>query len=164
MLSNSKLSKSLWTETLKMVVYILNRIPTKVISKTPIELWKGRKLSLQHIHIWKCPLEAKIYNPREKKLDSRNKNGYFIGYAERSKCYRFYCPTHGIRFVESRNANYLENDLIGRSNQSIELISEHEHTDTPSSSKRSTIVHTPLKFKWMISNQSLRSHKLPMMF
>ena len=38
MLSSSKLPKSLWTEALKMVVYILNRVPTKAVSKTPFEL------------------------------------------------------------------------------------------------------------------------------
>ena len=39
--SNSKLPESLWTEALKTVVYILNRGPTKVVPKTPFELWKG---------------------------------------------------------------------------------------------------------------------------
>ncbi|RVW42617.1 Retrovirus-related Pol polyprotein from transposon TNT 1-94 [Vitis vinifera] len=38
--SNSKLPESLWIEALKMVVYILNRVPTKVVPKTPFELWK----------------------------------------------------------------------------------------------------------------------------
>ena len=38
MLSNSKLPRFLWTEALKMTVYILNRVPTKVILKMPFEL------------------------------------------------------------------------------------------------------------------------------
>ena len=41
MLIASKLSKLLWTEALKMATYILNRVPTKAVSKTPFELWKG---------------------------------------------------------------------------------------------------------------------------
>ena len=41
MLSNSKLPRSLWNEALKRVVYILNRVPTKAVPKTPFELWKG---------------------------------------------------------------------------------------------------------------------------
>ncbi|KAL4271284.1 hypothetical protein GQ457_13G018370 [Hibiscus cannabinus] len=40
MLSGSKLPKSLWVEALKTVVYILNRVPTKAIPKTPFELFK----------------------------------------------------------------------------------------------------------------------------
>ena len=50
--SNPKLPKSLWTEALKTSVYILNRVPTKAVSKTPFELWKGWKPSLQHVRIW----------------------------------------------------------------------------------------------------------------
>jgi hypothetical protein len=46
MLISSNIPKSLWTEALKMAVYILNQVPTKVVPKTPFELWKGWKLSL----------------------------------------------------------------------------------------------------------------------
>ena len=71
MLSNSKLPRSLWNEALKTVVYILNRVPTKAVPKTPFELWKGWKLSLKHMRVWVCPTEIRIYNPNEKKLDPR---------------------------------------------------------------------------------------------
>ncbi|RDX88789.1 hypothetical protein CR513_29569, partial [Mucuna pruriens] len=57
-------------------------------------------------------LETKIYNPQETKLDPKTIIGYFIGYAEKSKGYKFYCPTHNTRIVESRNAKFHENDLI----------------------------------------------------
>ena len=46
MRSNSKLPESLWTKALKMAVYILNQVPTKIVPKTPFELWKGWKSSL----------------------------------------------------------------------------------------------------------------------
>ena len=51
MLSSSKLPKFLWIETLKMTAYILNRFPTKVVSKTPFKLFKGWKPSLRHMHV-----------------------------------------------------------------------------------------------------------------
>ena len=41
MISNSKLPLSLWSEALKTAVYLLNRVPSKVIPKTPFELWNG---------------------------------------------------------------------------------------------------------------------------
>ena len=63
-------------------------------------------------------------------MDTRTISGYFIGYDEKSKRYRFYCPSHSIRFVESRNAKFLENDLISRSDQSRNVSSEKNHTDT----------------------------------
>ena len=46
MFSSSKLPKFLWTEALKTVVYILNRVPTKAVQKTPFELLKCWEPSL----------------------------------------------------------------------------------------------------------------------
>ncbi|KAF7820680.1 Retrovirus-related Pol polyprotein from transposon TNT 1-94 [Senna tora] len=82
MMSNSKLSIFLWREALKTAVYIQNRVPTKAISKTPFEIWKGWKPSLNHIRVWGCPTEVRVYNPHEKKLDPRTISAYFVGYAE----------------------------------------------------------------------------------
>jgi hypothetical protein len=43
-----------------------------------------------------------------KKLDPRTTSGHFIGYAVNSKGFRFYCPSHSTRIVESMNAKFLE--------------------------------------------------------
>ena len=56
MLSNSNLPKSLWAKALKTTVYILNRVPTKAVPKTPFALFKGWKPSLKHMRVWGCPL------------------------------------------------------------------------------------------------------------
>ncbi|KAG9447194.1 hypothetical protein H6P81_013322 [Aristolochia fimbriata] len=139
MLSTSKLPKALWVDALKTVVYILNRVPTKAIPKTPFELFKGWKLSLQHICVLGCPSEVRVYNPQEKKLDPRTISGYFIGYPERSKGYRFYCPTHSTRIVESRNAKFLELDSISGSIQFQDTFSERDQPST--SSERMVVIH-----------------------
>ena len=143
MLSNSNLPKFLWTDALKTAMYILNRVPTKVVPKTPFELWKNWKPSLRHMRVWGCPYEVRIYNPHEKKLDPRTLSGFFIGYAETSKGYRFYCPSHSTRIVESRNAKFLENDMISGRDQFRDLIPIHDHIETqPSTSyDRLVIVH-----------------------
>ena len=109
-------------------------VPTKVVSKMPFELFKGWKPSLRHIHVWGCPSEVRIYNPQEKKLDPRTISGYFVGYGEKSKGYRFYCPHHSLRFVESRNAKSLENDLASRG----DIFSEREQAST--SKKRLVVI------------------------
>ena len=98
-------------------MYILNRVLTKDVPKTPFELFKGWKPSLEHICDWGCSFEVRIYNPQEKKLDLRTITRYFSGYAERSKGYRFYCPSHNTKIVESKDAKFLENDLINGSDQ-----------------------------------------------
>nr|XP_009615394.1 uncharacterized protein LOC104108115 [Nicotiana tomentosiformis] len=83
-------------------------IPSKAVPKTPFELWKGWKPSLNHLHVWGCPTEVRVYNPQLKKLDERTTSGYFIGYAVNSKRLRFYCPSHSSKIVEVRNAKFLE--------------------------------------------------------
>ncbi|RVW74359.1 Retrovirus-related Pol polyprotein from transposon TNT 1-94 [Vitis vinifera] len=111
--------------------------------KTPFELWKGWKSSLRHLCIWGCSFEVRIYNPQEKKLDPRTISGYFIGYAEKSKGYIFYCPFHNTRIMESRNAKFLEYDLVNGSDQFRNIVSDIDHTESqPStSSDRLFIVH-----------------------
>ena len=39
MLVDSSLPELLWGETLKIVAYILNQVPSKLVPKTPYELW-----------------------------------------------------------------------------------------------------------------------------
>ena len=56
-----------------------------------------------------------MYNPYEKKLDSQTVSGYFIGYPEKSKGYRFYCPDHSSRIIEIGNARFIENGEVSGS-------------------------------------------------
>ena len=107
MICHSTLPGSLWGEALKTAAYILNRVPSKVTTKTPYELWTGKQPSLKHFNIWGCPAEARPYRPNEKKLDSRTVSCYFVGYSERSRGYKFYDPTAKSIF-ETRNARFFE--------------------------------------------------------
>ena len=86
-----------------------------------------------------------MYNPQEKKLDPRTTSGHFIGYAEKSKGYRFYCPSHNTRIVESRNAKFLENDLISGSDQFQDIVHEKDNEDLPPtvSSSKLIVIHAP---------------------
>ncbi|KAK9113689.1 hypothetical protein Syun_020486 [Stephania yunnanensis] len=154
MRSNATLPIFLWSEALKTAVYILNMVPTKAVSKTPFELMKGWKPSLRHIRVWGCSCEVRIYNPHEKKLDPRTISGYFIGYAERSKGYRFYCPSHNTRIVESRNAKFLENDMISGRNHFQDNVPKRVHyDDIPSKSSSDhmyvipSFAHVPLRIE-----------------
>jgi len=128
MTSVSNLPTNMWGEALKTAVYVLNRIPSKSVPKTPFELWNGWKPSLNHVHIWGCQVEVRVYNPHEKKLDPRTVSGYFIGYAEKSKGYRFYCPSYTQKIVEARNARFLEEFQTGVSGSHKVVIEEMQET------------------------------------
>jgi hypothetical protein len=86
MLSNFTLSLGLWIEALKSW-HIINHVPSKSVPKTPYELWTGRKSSINYLHIWDYPVEAKIFNPQLGKLDPKTIRCHFIGYLNKSKGY-----------------------------------------------------------------------------
>ena len=131
MLSFSTLPLGLWIEALKTSIHILNRVPSKSVPKTPYELWTGRKPTLNYLHVWGCPAEARIFNPGQGKLDDRTVSCHFIGYPEKSKGYRFYCPDKYTKFVETRHAVFLENDMIRGSTVPREINLEEKRTYVP---------------------------------
>jgi hypothetical protein len=100
-LSYSDLLVKLWKEALKTVMHILNWVPRKSVPKTPYELWTGRKQSLRHLRVWGCRTEAKVFNPNIGKLDPKTISYHLIGYPDRSKGYRFYCPNNYAKFMET---------------------------------------------------------------
>ena len=59
------------------------------------------------------------------------------------KGYRFYCPSYSTRIVESRNAKFLENDMISGRDRFRDLIPIHDHIETQPSTPydRLVIVH-----------------------
>ncbi|KAA0048693.1 gag/pol protein [Cucumis melo var. makuwa] len=62
MMSFAQLSDSFWGYALEIAIYILNNVPSKSVSETPYELWKGRK---------GYPKESKgglFYDPQENKV------------------------------------------------------------------------------------------------
>ena len=51
MLSSSKLPEFLWLEALKMAAYILNRVPTQVVPKTPLTYSKvGNRVCVMYVY------------------------------------------------------------------------------------------------------------------
>ena len=91
MMSYSTLPINLWMEALKTAIYILNRVPSKSVPKTPYELWTGREPSLNHFRVWGCPAEAKVFNPNIGKLDPKTVSCHFIGVQRSStSCWRIW--------------------------------------------------------------------------
>ncbi|RVW83510.1 hypothetical protein CK203_064937 [Vitis vinifera] len=98
------------------------------------------------MRVWGCSSEVRIYNPQDKKLDPRTISWYFIGYAERSKGYRFYYPYHNTRIVEPRNAKFLEYDLVSEMDQFRNIVYDIDHTESQpfTSSDKLFVVHNTL--------------------
>jgi hypothetical protein len=112
MLSYSTLPISLWMKALKTAVHILNRVPSKSVPKTLYEMWAGRKPTLNYLHVWGCPAEAKLFNPSIGKLDPKTVSCHFIDYPDKSKGFRFYYPDRYIKIVKIRDTVFLEDKVI----------------------------------------------------
>ena len=125
-------------EVLKTAIHILNRVPSKSVPKTPCELWTGRVPSLIHLRVWGSPTEAKVFNPNIGKLDSKTVSCHFIGYPKKSKGFRFYCPDRHTKFVETRHAVFLEDEMMRGSMVAREIDLEEKRVYTPT-----LMIHEP---------------------
>lgn len=105
----------------------MNRVSSKTVPKTPFKLWWQMKLVLRHLHIWGCPTEAIIYNPHERKLDTRTISCHFISYPERSKGYKFYFSNRTTKIMEISWAKFLEDDNRSGSTPPRQNDFEEEH-------------------------------------
>ncbi|KAA0055518.1 gag/pol protein [Cucumis melo var. makuwa] len=86
-------------------VHILNNVPSKSVSETPFELWRGGKPNLSHFRIWGCPTHVLVINP--KKLEPRSKLCQFGGYPKETRGGLFFDPQENRVFILT-NATFLE--------------------------------------------------------
>jgi hypothetical protein len=87
--------------------------------------------SFNYLHVWGCPIEVKVFNPNIGKLDSKTVSCHFISYLEKSKDYRFYCSERHTKFVETRHAVFLEEELVKGSMVAREINLEEKRVLVP---------------------------------
>src|SRR4051812_25018517 len=115
MLDTAGLSKAWWGEDLLTSCHVLNRVPNKNKEKTPYEEWSGRKPSLSYFRTWGCLAKVNVPIPKKRKLGPKTVDCIFLGYAQRSICYRFLVvksevpDMHVDTILESRDATFFEN-------------------------------------------------------
>ena len=86
MMQSKKLPNIYWVEAIKIVVYILNRAPTRSLDKIiPYEAWFERKPNLEHFRVFGCLAYVHINDEKRRKLDAKSESYVFIGYCEQSK-------------------------------------------------------------------------------
>ncbi|GKD69671.1 putative RNA-directed DNA polymerase [Tanacetum coccineum] len=128
MMSRATLPISFWGYALETAAHILNLVPTKKVSKTPFEMWKGKRPSLGHIKIWGC--EVFVRREAQDKLEARSEKCLFVGYPEESFGYLFYKPKDNVVFVARRGV-FLEREMISKedSGSKIDLEEIQESAD-----------------------------------
>ena len=135
MLDTAGLSKAWWGEALLTSCHVLNRVPNKNKEKTPYEEWSGRKPSLSYFRTWGCLAKVNVPIPKKRKLGPKTVDCIFLGYAQRSICYRFLVvksevpDMHVDTILESRDATFFENmfpmkDMHSTARVSSEIFAE----------------------------------------
>ena len=86
MLHDQDLPMHLWAEAARIVVYVQNRTPHRVLeNKTPEEVFSKKKTEVKHLRIFGYLVYIHIPKEKRTKLYPSGKKGIFVGYSESSK-------------------------------------------------------------------------------
>ena len=92
MLCENNLPKYFWEEAINTSCYVINKILIRpILSKTPYELYKGRKPNISHLRSFGC--KCFILNNGKHpigKMDAKSDEAIFMGYALNSKAYKVF--------------------------------------------------------------------------
>ena len=143
MMSYAQLPSSFWGYAVETAVHILNNVPSKSVSETPFELWRGRKPSLSHFRIWGCPAHVLVTNP--KKLEPRSRLCQFVGYPKETRGGLFFDPQENRVFV-STNATFLEEDHMRNHKPRSKLVLSEATDESTRVVDEVAIISTSAKF------------------
>jgi hypothetical protein len=80
-----------WGEVVAMAVYLLHRVPTKMVnSMMSYEAWHRRQLDIHHLHTFRCVVHIKATKLHLRKLEDHGLSVVFIGYERGAKAWHFY--------------------------------------------------------------------------
>ena len=97
-----------WGEAMTMVVFVLNRAPTKVLKgKTSFKAWYRHKPSVSFLQTFGCIGHVRKMKPILTKLEDKSTPMVFLGYAEGTKAYRLY-DLRGDKVLVSRDVVFDE--------------------------------------------------------
>lgn len=110
-LCRSNAPTNLWHEALVAVTHTNNMTVRQGRTKTPYELFFGRKPNCMPLRVWGCRAYVLIEpHKRSSKVEPRAVVGRFVGYSQRHKGYRILQDDKNAQsVVESRNVVMLEN-------------------------------------------------------
>ena len=98
MLLHAHLPSYFWEYAVMTAVYIRNRcLSTQHKTKTPEELWTGRKPYIKHFRVFGCDAYLHIQDKERNKLDPKAIKGIFIGYSAEQQGWKIYdVNTHKV--------------------------------------------------------------------
>ncbi|KYN15771.1 Copia protein [Trachymyrmex cornetzi] len=128
LLFDSILNKEMWVEALYCATYILNRLPSNILEKTPFEMWEKRKPNLELMQIFGNIAHTKNLGPL-KKLEARSRKLFFVGYAPNG--YRLWSQEKR-KIIIARDVVFEEiheKEKISTQNKKIKFIQMEKESD-----------------------------------
>ncbi|KAK4389746.1 Copia protein [Sesamum angolense] len=125
MMSSIELPPYFCGNALETATNLLNMAPSKVIPRTPYEIWLGKPASYKYLRVWGSP--AYVKRLLGNKLDSRSNLCRFVGYPKKTAGYYFYDPSEQ-KISISRNTVFLEKGFSEDSRQHEVLLEESSET------------------------------------
>jgi hypothetical protein len=99
MIHRQDISMRLWAEGERTTMYVQNRLSHSALGfKTPEEMFSRKKLEVNHLKMFGCPLFVHILKEKRTNLDPLGNKGIFVGYCEVSNPFKIYIP--GYHHIE----------------------------------------------------------------
>lgn len=119
MMAHAHLPTFFWGDALLTAVYVLNKVPSKSVFKTPYELWNGRKRSLGDLRPWGSM--GHILIPHPNKLDHKTIQIVFVRHSELSKGFVLvYKDVNSLLLeIESHDVDFFEFNIQKRKRQGL---------------------------------------------
>ena len=148
MMAQANLPTKFWGDALLTAAYILNRVPSKSVTSTPYELWKGEKPNLESLRPWGCAGYVHNTSHKHGKLGPRAHKCVFIRYPVGSKGYVMYGehPEGGMVEIDSRDVNFLENEFpnVGELKENFELYELEESNTSEGGAVLEQVIENPV--------------------
>nr|GEX53953.1 retrovirus-related Pol polyprotein from transposon TNT 1-94 [Tanacetum cinerariifolium] len=141
MLDEQSIPQKFLCHALDMETYIFNRVYIrKFINKTPYEILRNRKPSVEYIRVFGCKVFIVSTKVNLTKFDPKSYEGMFLGYSQTSKAY-IILNKEKMRIEEYLKVTFDESLLKPKSSPSI----ENDRINEP-------IVQDPIRFPSLEAN------------
>ncbi|OWZ19073.1 Retroelement pol Polyprotein [Phytophthora megakarya] len=129
MMLGAHLPMRYWADAVVAAAYVRNRCPTKVLDgKTPMEALLGKAPDISNLRVFGCKVQVLVPQQHRKKLDSKTRNGIFVGYAT-GGAYLVHIPENGAgETVTARTIVFYENQFLPVTNEDEITISTQLET------------------------------------